>query len=215
MFALPPLPYAEDALSPHMSPVTLNTHHKKHHAGYVKKANDALAKKGWKETKLEDVIAKARAEADKFLFNQTAQIWNHTFFWNSMTPTPAPLSGELLSALDKTFGGHAEFKRQFIEKGEKHFGSGWVWLAADDQGALSLLDTHDADTLADGKLTPLLTGDVWEHAYYLDHKNERGAFLEVFVDKLVNWEFAAKQLAAAHGNGDKWEHPRASESAAA
>jgi superoxide dismutase, Fe-Mn family len=216
MFALPPLPYAEDALSPHMSPTTLHTHHKKHHAGYVKKANDALAKKGWKETKLEDVIRRAMAEGDKFLFNQSAQIFNHTFFWNAMTPSHAAASGDLLGAIEKTFGGFDEFKKQFIEKGEKHFGSGYVWLLADAAGQISLADFHDAETpVVDKKVTPLLACDLWEHAYYLDHKNERGAFLEVFLDKLANWDFAAKQLAAAQGKGAKWEHPRATEAATA
>jgi Fe-Mn family superoxide dismutase len=209
MFVLPALPYAEDALSPHMSPVTVNTHHKKHHAGYVTKANDALAKKGWTETRLEDAIARARSEGDKFLFNQTAQIWNHTFFWNSMTPTYAAPSGDLAEALKQAFGDQEALQKQFIEKGEKHFASGWVWLVSDASGKVSLTDTHDADTLADQGQTPLLVCDVWEHAYYLDHKNMRGAFLEVFVSKLANWSFAAKQYDAARGKGAKWEHPRA------
>lgn len=215
MFTLPALPYAEDALAPRMSRETLNTHHKKHHAAYVKKANDALAKQGWTEAKLEDVIARARAEGDKFLFNQSAQIWNHTFFWNAMTPDPAGPAGDLKAALDKAFGDHAGFRKQFVEKGEKHFASGWVWLVSDAQGALSLVDTHDADTLADGKATPLLVADVWEHAYYIDHKNERGKFLEAFVDTLANWTFAAKQYDAARGKGARWEHPKGEAKAAA
>lgn len=215
MLTLPALPYAEDALSPHMSPATLHTHHKKHHAGYVMKANEALTKKGWREARLEDVIARARSEGDKFLFNQSAQVWNHTFFWNAMTPDHTPPSGDLLAAIEQTFGGYDEFKEQFIDKGEKHFGSGYIWLLADAQQKISLADYHDAETPADGKLTPLLTCDVWEHAYYLDHKNERAAFLEVYVDKLANWAFAATQFDAARGEGAKWEHPKAEERASA
>jgi Fe-Mn family superoxide dismutase len=208
-FVLPALPYAEDALAPTMSQDTVNTHHKKHHNTYVVNANGALEKNGWKETRLEDIIAKSRAQGEKFLFNQTAQIWNHTVFWNSLTPSFALPSGDLAAAIDKSFGSYDEFKKQFAAKGVGHFASGWAWLVSDASGALSIIDTHDADTPADGQSTVLLTCDVWEHAYYIDHKNLRAAFLAAFLDKMANWAFAAKQYDAARGKGAKWEHPRA------
>jgi Fe-Mn family superoxide dismutase len=210
MFALPELPYGETALSPHMSRDTLHVHHDKHHAAYVKKTNAALEKKKWEIDRIEDVIARAKKDSDQFLFNQSAQVWNHTFFWNCMTPDYAAPPSHLLGAIEQMFGGMDEFKTRFIDKGEKHFGSGWVWLTADSAGNLNLTDGHDAATpIVEAGITPVLTCDLWEHAYYLDHQSERGAFLEVFLDKLVNWRFAGAQLAAARGENKAWEHPRA------
>jgi superoxide dismutase, Fe-Mn family len=214
-FELPDLPYAEDALAPAIGPDTLNTHHKKHHAGYVKKTNDALAKNGWNLSRIEDVVIRARE--DKALFNQAAQVWNHTFYWNSMAPAgTVAMDGALTEALERTFGDVADFKKTFQEKGEKHFGSGYLWLVADKAGAITLIEGHDADTplLREG-VTPLLGCDLWEHAYYLDRKNDRAAYLKAFLGELANWRFASSQLAAARGEGTAWEHPRAKQNATA
>ena len=208
MFSLPELPYAATALAPHMSAETLNFHHGKHHAGYVKNLNGALEQKGWKIDRLEDVIAKAKAEGDKFIFNQSAQIWNHTFFWNSMTANYAAPPAALADALNASFGGFDAFKKQFTEKGAKHFASGWVWLIAKGE-KLEVVDTHDAETVVnDPGVTPLLTCDVWEHAYYIDRRNDRAAFLDAFFNNLANWDFAARQYNAARGKGAAWQHPK-------
>jgi Fe-Mn family superoxide dismutase len=215
-FELPDLPYAEDALAPAISRDTLNTHHKKHHAGYVKKTNDALAKNGWNLSRIEDVVIRAARE-DKALFNQAAQVWNHTFYWNSMAPAgTVAMDGALTEALERTFGAVEGFKKTFQDKGEKHFGSGYIWLVADKAGAITLIEGHDADTplLREG-FTPLLGCDLWEHAYYLDRKNDRAAYLKLFLGELANWRFASAQLSAARGQGPAWEHPRAKQSATA
>jgi Fe-Mn family superoxide dismutase len=210
MFELPALPYAQDALAPHMSAETFQFHHGKHHAAYVKNLNDALAKNGWSETSIEAIVKKSKAEGDKFIFNQSAQIWNHTFFWNSMTPKKGAIGGDLGKAINDSFGGVDQFKAAFTEKAMKHFGSGWAWLVADNAGKLTVTDSHDADTpIAHDAGTPLLTCDVWEHAYYIDRRNDRGAYVKTFLENLANWEFAAAQLAAARGDGKGFEHPKA------
>jgi Fe-Mn family superoxide dismutase len=210
MFELPALPYAEDALAPHMSTETFKFHHGKHHAAYVNNLNGALEKNGWKLNTIEEIVRKAKAENDKFVFNQSAQVWNHTFFWNSMTPKRAAPSGDLAKAITESFGGLAEFKQAFTAKAVGHFASGWAWLVADKSGKLSVIDTHDADTpIAHDAGTPLLTCDVWEHAYYIDRRNDRGAYVKAFLEDLANWEFAAAQLAAARGQGKAFEHPKA------
>lgn len=207
MFSLPELPFSTDALEPLMSQTTLETHHGKHHNAYIKKTNELLAKRADAPEMLEDVVRLAAREKDQKLFNQAAQAWNHGFFWQSLTPTPAAgPQGDLKAAIDKAFG--EGFKDQFTEKGAGHFASGWVWLVSDAKGEVSLVDTHDADTVItrDG-VTPLIVADVWEHAYYLDHKNDRGAFLKAFVDKLVNWRFAEQQYAAAKAGEPGWRFP--------
>jgi Fe-Mn family superoxide dismutase len=209
-FELPPLPYAQDALTPHMSAETFQFHHGKHHATYVKNLNDALAKSGSPETSLEAIIKKSKAEGDKFVFNQSAQIWNHTFFWNSMTPNKGAIGGDLAKAINDSFGGVDQFKAAFTDKAVKHFASGWAWLVADKSGKLSVIDSHDADTpIANDAGTPLLTCDVWEHAYYIDRRNDRGAYVKAFLEELANWDFAAAQLAAARGDGAGFVHPKA------
>ena len=206
MFKLPDLPYAYDALQPTMSSETLHLHHDKHHARYFTVMNDLLKDKG-DAGSLEDVVIKARADGEKKLFNNAAQAWNHTFFWNAMTPAYAAPSGDLAAAIDSAFGGLDGLKAKFVEEGFGHFGSGWVWLAADRSGALSIVQTHDGENLLGKDLVPLIVADLWEHAYYVDFKNDRKAFLEAWFDKLVNWDLAAKQLAAAKGQGQVWKHP--------
>ena len=186
-FELPELPYGKDALTPHMSAETFEYHHGKHHNAYVTKLN-ALTAGGPKASQsLEDIIK----TSDGVLFNQAAQVWNHTFFWNSMKPGGggAP-AGELAAALTRDFGGLDGFKKSFAEAAAGHFGSGWAWLVRDG-GVLKVVTTADADTPARGSATPLLTLDVWEHAYYVDYRNVRPKFIEAFLEHLINWDFAA------------------------
>lgn len=193
-----------------MSAVTVDTHYGKHHAGYIKKLNAALKERANAPASLEDIVRLAAREDDEKLFNNAAQAWNHGFFWYSLSPDPqAPPEGPLKSALDAAFGSLSALRDDFVERGEGHFASGWVWLVAERGGAVRLVDTHDAHTpIEDRDVTPLLTCDVWEHAYYLDHKNERGAFLKAFFDKLANWRFAEKQYAAAkNGGAGAWTYP--------
>ena len=154
------------------------------------------------------MIRGARSAKDRLLFNNAAQVWNHSFFWLAMTAKPEKPTSDLSSAIDAAFGDVAHLKKTFVEEGTGHFGSGWVWLVADAQGALSVRSTHDADdTLTQSGMTPILVCDLWEHAYYLDYQNERKAYLEAWFDKLANWRFAERQHAASKGDGKAWRHP--------
>jgi Fe-Mn family superoxide dismutase len=210
MFSLPKLPYAYDALAPVISERTMQFHHDKHHATYIKTLNELLEKAGKSPKSLEEVVRESAGEPDqRRLFNNAAQAWNHTFFWSAMSPDKDRPAGDLAGAIDKAFGGLAALKQQFVADGAAHFGSGWAWLAADRNGALKVLTTHDADdSLTKTDLTPLLVCDLWEHAYYLDYQNDRKTFLETWFDALPNWEFAGYQFAAAQGRGETWRHPR-------
>jgi Fe-Mn family superoxide dismutase len=211
MFVLPDLPYAYDALQPVISDRTMHFHHDKHHATYFKTLNELLDKDGKSPKTLEEVILSASKAGEKKLFNNAAQAWNHTFFWVTMTPDKQQPEGDLAEAIGQAFGDLAGLKTAFVTEGTGHFGSGWVWLTADKSGALTVISTHDADdTLTHEGLTPLLVCDVWEHAYYLDHQNDRKAFLEAWFDALPNWSFAGFQYAAAKGQGQAWRHPEAS-----
>jgi Fe-Mn family superoxide dismutase len=209
MFTLPPLPYGYDALSPVVSDKTLHFHHDKHHAAYVNTLNGLLEKKGAQPKSLEDVIAGAARDKEAKLFNNAAQAWNHAFFWLSMSPQRSAPSGELTGAITEAFGGLDKLKTAFVEEGAGHFASGWVWLAAEAGGRkLKVLSTHDAeDLVTQPDLTPLLVCDLWEHAYYLDHQNNRKGFLEAWFDALPDWGFAERQLSAARGAGERWRHP--------
>ncbi len=208
MFELPDLPYDHAALEPAISRATMHLHHEKHHQTYIDTVNKLLAEAGRSPTSLEDVVRAAAADPGaRKLFNAAAQAWNHTFFWNAMTPKVGKPSGALASAIEKTFGGLAALKARFVEEGATHFASGWVWLAAEGE-ALTVLSTHDADDLlTHSGLTPLIVCDLWEHAYYLDHKNDRKAFLDAWFDALPNWALAESQYAAARGEGEAWKHP--------
>ena len=206
MFTLPDLPYGYEALQPTMSSETLHLHHDKHHARYFAVMNDILKDRG-DAGSLEDVVVKAAKDGEKKLFNNAAQAWNHTFFWNSMAAGKSAPEGDLAKAIDAAFGGLDGLKTKFCDEGAAHFGSGWVWLAADKSGALSIVQTHDGENLLTKDLTPLLVCDLWEHAYYVDYKNDRAAFLKAWFDALANWTFAAGQLAAAKGQGAAWKHP--------
>jgi Fe-Mn family superoxide dismutase len=205
MFTLPDLPYGYDALQPTMSSETLRLHHDKHHARYFTVTNEIL--KDRPAGSLEEVVVKAAKDGEKKLFNNAAQAWNHSFFWTCMTPERSKPAGDLAAAIGAAFGGLEGLKGKFVEEGGAHFGSGWVWLAADKSGALSIVQTHDGENLLTKELTPLLVCDLWEHAYYVDYKNDRAAFLEAWFDALPNWSFAARQLAAAKGQGAAWKHP--------
>jgi superoxide dismutase, Fe-Mn family len=200
MITLPDLPYAYDALDPHVSAETMKTHHGKHHKKYVDTLNELVAGTDHENATVEQMILatnKATNAKDKKIFNNAAQHWNHSFLWNSFTPTEnRDAAGAVLSAIDRDFGDFAAFKKAFVDEGVGHFGSGWVWLIIGDDG-LEIMSTHDADLpLAHGKHS-LLTCDLWEHAYYLDYKSDRKGFLETFVDTLANWKFAAANLAGA------------------
>jgi Fe-Mn family superoxide dismutase len=195
MFKLPALPFDAGALEPHISRTTMETHHGKHHAGYIKKTNAILAERADAPNTLEDVVRLAAGEKNQKLFNNSAQAWNHGFFWQSLSPdTQDDPSGDLKSAIDKAFGSTDAFREEAKSKGESHFASGWLWLVADDAGAVHLTDLHDADTpIVESSLTPLLVCDLWEHAYYHDYNNERGRYLDPFLTRLANWRFAESQ----------------------
>jgi Fe-Mn family superoxide dismutase len=203
MITLPELPYAYDALQPTMSADTLHTHHDKHHAKYVETANKLVAEHKLDGRSLEEIIATAEQRALKKLFNNAAQAWNHAFFWDCMTPNRRDPRGELMTAVEKAFGGLGGLRERFVQEGADHFASGWVWLAAKGT-ELEVLSTHDAATLAHDPRTPLLVCDVWEHAYYLDYKQDRKSFLEAWFDRLAHWEFAEAQYEAAQGRHEPW-----------
>ena len=208
MFELPDLPYDHAALEPVISRATMHLHHEKHHQTYIDTVNKLLAEADQAAATLEGVVRAAAGDAKaKKLFNAAAQAWNHTFFWNAMTPKGGAPSGALASAIEKAFGDLATLKTRFVEEGATHFASGWVWLAAEGE-ALKVVSTHDADDLlTQAGLTPLTVCDLWEHAYYLDHKNDRKAFLNAWFDALPNWALAEAQYAAARGEGEAWKHP--------
>ncbi len=186
---LPKLPYEKNALAPHISEQTLEFHYGKHHAGYVNKLNAAIDGTEWAGKSLEDIIKGASGG----IFNNAAQIWNHTFYWNSLKPGGggAP-SGAIADAINKKWGSFDKFKEEFTNSASTLFGSGWCWLVKSGD-SLEIVQTKDAGCpLTDGK-TPLLTCDVWEHAYYLDYQNARPKYVEAFWS-LVNWDFANKNL---------------------
>ncbi len=188
---LPPLPYAQDALEPHISAETLEYHYGKHHQTYVTNLNKLIEDTEFADASLEDIILKAEGG----LFNNAAQVWNHTFYWNCMAPNAggAP-SGELAAAIDSTFGSFDEFKQKFATACATNFGSGWTWLVKNKDGSLEIVNTSNAGTPLTAGQTPLLTCDVWEHAYYIDYRNARPKYVEHFWN-LVNWDFVAKNFA--------------------
>ncbi len=190
-FELPALPYAMDALVPHISKETLEYHYGKHHQAYVNNLNKLLADKPEANKTLEELILSSTGG----VFNNAAQIWNHTFYWHSLSPNGGSQSqGALADAIDKQFGSFDAFKEQFSNVAATTFGSGWAWLVKNKAGELEIVSTNNAaNPMTDGK-TPLLTCDVWEHAYYIDYRNARPSYIEAFWH-LVNWEFAAENFA--------------------
>ena len=188
--ALPELPYAKDALEPHISAETLEYHHGKHHNTYVTNLNNLIPGTEFEDMALEDIIKKSSGG----VFNNAAQVWNHTFYWNCLSPNGggAP-SGELAAGIDAAFGSFDAFKEAFSKSAATNFGSGWTWLVKDGSGKLEIVNTSNAaNPMTDGK-TPILTCDVWEHAYYIDYRNARPKYVEAFWN-LVNWDFAASNL---------------------
>jgi Fe-Mn family superoxide dismutase len=194
---LPALPYAADALEPHLSARTFEFHHGKHHKAYVDKLNAAIAGTAYASQSLEEIIAASNEASDTGVFNNAAQTWNHTFLWHSMSPNGggAP-SGALADAINAKFGDFDAFKTAFKNAAMGQFGSGWAWLVRTDDG-VDIVTTGNADTPLVHGTTPLLTLDVWEHAYYLDYQNKRDAYVDVFLNELANWDFAAENFAAS------------------
>ncbi len=190
----PDLPYDIDALEPHVSARTLEKHHGAHHRGYVKKLNAQIADTDYADMDLEEIVLASRANGDTGIFNNAAQSWNHSFLWHSMSPDGGGTPGaELLSTLENSFSSLAEFQASFREAALGQFGSGWVWLVLSD-GHLAIETTGNAELPLNGSV-PLLTLDVWEHAYYLDYQNERNRYVDAFLAHLLNWEFVAANLA--------------------
>ena len=190
--ALPALPYSMDALAPHMSKETFEYHYGKHHQAYVTNLNNLIKGTEFENAGLEDIVKKASGG----LFNNAAQVWNHTFFWNCMKPggggTP---SGALANAIDKKWGSFDEFKKAFQASAVGNFGSGWTWLVKKPDGSVDIVNTSNAATPLTTENKALLTIDVWEHAYYVDYRNARPKFVETFLASLANWDFAAKNFA--------------------
>jgi len=194
-FKLPDLPYPHDALAPHMSAETLKYHHGKHHDGYVRKLNDAIEGTSLTDLLLEEIIQKTADDEDHVgVFNNAAQVWNHSFFWRCMTPNGGGRpEGELNRQIDADFGSFEAFREAFQDAATGQFGSGWAWLVS-EAGKLQVVSTPNAITPKVQGQQALLTCDIWEHAYYLDYQNDRPRFVENFLDHLVNWEFVAEQF---------------------
>ncbi|HXH56861.1 superoxide dismutase [Iamia sp.] len=190
-FTLPDLPYAQDALAPHVSAETLEYHHGKHHKAYVDKLNELIDGTEHADASLEAIIK----ASDGPLFNQAGQHWNHSFYWKCMAPGGGgEPTGELADKISSAFGGYAAFREEFIAAGMGQFGSGWAWLADDGEGGLQIMKTPNADLPLAHDVNALLTVDVWEHAYYIDFRNKRPDYLNTFLDSLVNWDFVASNL---------------------
>jgi Fe-Mn family superoxide dismutase len=194
-FQLPPLPWKDDALAPHISAETISFHHGKHHKAYLDNLNNLVKDKPYATMTLEQVVvASSKNPAEAGIFNNAAQVWNHTFYWHSMKPNGggAP-TGKIAEKIAADFGSYENFKTQFAEAAKTQFGSGWAWLVLDG-GKLSIVKTPNAATpLTEGK-TCILTCDVWEHAYYVDYRNRRPDYVATFLEKLVNWDFANANL---------------------
>jgi Fe-Mn family superoxide dismutase len=193
---LPDLPYAQDALEPHISANTLSFHYGKHHAAYVGNLNKMIDGTDLEGKTLEEIILTVNGDASKGgVFNNAAQVWNHTFYWHSMSPNGGGKpSGKIGDAIDRDFGSYEEFAKAFTGAGGTQFGSGWAWLVSNN-GKLEVRKTPNAETpLTEKGITPLMTMDVWEHAYYLDFQNSRPGYMNAFLEHLVNWDFAEANM---------------------
>ena len=189
---LPPLPYEKNALEPHISAETLEFHYGKHHQTYVTNLNNLIAGTEFENLSLDEIVKKATGG----IFNNAAQVWNHTFYWHSLSPNGGgEPTGALADAIIKTFGSFEKFKEDFSKTAITTFGSGWAWLVKNTDGSLALVSTSNAATPLTAGQTPLLTIDVWEHAYYVDYRNLRPKYVEAFWS-LVNWDFATNNFAA-------------------
>jgi len=194
-FQLPDLPYAKDALSPHISAETLEFHWGKHHRAYVNKTNELLEQQSdLNGATLAQVVREAQRSGHGKLFNNSAQLWNHSFFWQCLSPETQQPSGKLAHLIDDGFGNAETMLKQLHEEAVNHFSNGWAWLVL-DRGSLRITSLHDADTpLAHDGMVPLFTLDVWEHAYYIDYRNERPKFASAVLSNIVNWDFVAQNL---------------------
>ena len=201
-FKLIDLPYADTALEPAISAETLSYHYGKHHQAYIDKTNDAIDGTDHANKSMEEIISAARG-SNQGLFNNSAQSWNHAFYWHSMAAEETAPSADLKAKIESAFGSVDALKDELKSRGAGHFASGWVWLA-EKNGELTIEETHDGDTLADSDFNPLLTIDVWEHAYYLDHQNKRPAYLDAVTGSKINWAFASENLA----RGTTWAYPQ-------
>lgn len=196
------LPYAQDALEPHVSAETLRIHHGAHHKGYVDKINVAIEGTPLADADLETIITASVEKGDKKLFNSAAQTWNHGFYWLSLSPAKTEPSAELAAAITRDFGSLDALKEALSKEAVDHFASGWAWLVS-DQGTLKVISTHDAGTALTEGVVPLLTIDVWEHAYYIDVKNKRPDYVKTVLDSLLNWDFASENFA----RDGVWRYP--------
>jgi Fe-Mn family superoxide dismutase len=195
-FSLPDLPYGRGDLAPHISEETLNYHHGKHHQAYVTNLNGLIEGTDLADKSLEEIIKIAAADKSKAgLFNNAAQVWNHTFYWHSMKPNGGGKpTGKIADKIESDLGGYDQFVKDFKAAGGGQFGSGWAWLVLKD-GKLAITKTPNAETpLTEAGVTPILTMDVWEHAYYLDYQNSRPNYMDAFINNLINWDFANKNL---------------------
>lgn len=193
---LPNLPYSDDALTPHISQETLNFHHGKHHKAYVDNLNKLIADTDLANKDLEEIIKiSADNPSQAGIFNNAAQIYNHTFYWNSMKPNGGGQpTGKIADKINEDFGSYEEFAKQFANAGATQFGSGWAWLVLNENNKLEIIKTANAATPITGNKKPLITMDVWEHAYYLDFQNARPKYIETFLNNLINWDFANQNL---------------------
>lgn len=199
---LMPLPYARNALEPHISAETLDYHHGKHHRAYVTKLNELIADGPMAGLPLNDIVIQSHKKKDEKVFRQAAQAWNHGFYWHSLSPDRTKPDAALAKAIAADFGSVDALTAQLADKAVGHFASGWAWLVADGD-KLSVVDSHDAETPLTGKARPLLTIDVWEHAYYIDRRNDRKAYVEAVISDLLNWNFASENFARAAA----WTYP--------
>lgn len=194
---LPPLPFPPDALEPYISRRTVAAHYGRHHAGYVEKTRKLVAGTPLEDAPIETIVRSSHQQRSHDLFNAAAQSWNHAFYWSSMRPQGGgEASGPLAELIEASFGSQSQFRQQFITTAANHFGSGWVWLILEEDRA-KILATDNAGTPLLRDCTPLLTIDVWEHAYYLDYQHRRLDYISAFMAHLVNWTFANSNLAAA------------------
>ncbi len=199
-FTLPDLPFDRNALGPHMSAETLDFHHGKHHKAYVDKANGLIGDTDLEGASLVEVIQAASQRGDKVLFNNTAQIWNHSFFWQGLAPAGSTRpSGKLREMIGSDFGDEQKLLEQLAKESVNHFASGWGWLVLNN-GKLEITSLHDADTPVAHGMTPLLTIDVWEHAYYIDYRNDRAKFVKSVLENIINWDFVAQNLDGSGAN---------------
>ena len=193
-FEIPPLPFPKDALEPYLSAETLELHYEKHHKGYLEKLRKSIEGKPEADRSLEDLIRTAEGD----LFNNAAQVWNHSFYWRSLNPDGGGRpDDETLKLLESSFGSFERFRERFADAANGEFGSGWAWLVKNTTGGLSVLSSSDAENPLQRGFTPLVTLDVWEHAYYVDYRNERARYVDDFLDHLINWDFVASNLSVA------------------